>query len=108
MIALIVASFFIGQILVDIFLILAALLSLTAFALLGYAAIQVIGLVKEIRGEVKTLVGTAQDTLVEVRGTAQFLSDNVVQPVSTAVGFMSAARATAKSFTEPLAQKFRS
>jgi len=106
-IILIVASFFIGQILVDIFLILAALTSLAAFALLGYAAVQVIGLVKEIRGEVKTLIGTAQETMTEVRGTAQFLSDNVVHPVSTAVGFVSAARATAKSFTEPLAQKFR-
>jgi hypothetical protein len=99
---LIVLAFFIGQTLVDIFVILAALTSLVAFALLGYAALQVVGLVKEVRGEVRTLVGTAQDTMTEVRGTARFVSDTVVHPVSQAVGFVSAARATAKSFTEPL------
>lgn len=107
LIALIVGAFFIGQILVDIFVILAALTSLIAFALLGYAAWTVVGLIKEIRGDVKTLVGSAQDTMTEVRGTARFVSDTVVTPVSEAVSFLSAARATAKSFTEPLYSKFR-
>lgn len=106
-IVLIVASFFIGPVLVDIFVILAALVSLVAFALLAYAAWVVVGLVKEIRGDVKTLINTAQDTMTEVRGTARFVSDTVVTPVSEAVGFVSAARATAKAFTEPLYSKFR-
>lgn len=83
-------------------MILAAIASLVAFVLLGYAAWQIVGLVQEIRGEVKTLVGTAQETMTEVRGTARFVSDNVVHPVSQAVGFLSAARATAKAFTAPL------
>lgn len=87
---------------VDIFILLAALTSLAAFALLGYAALQVMALVKEVRGEVHALVGTAQETMTEVQGTARFISDNLVQPVSQAVGFVSAARATARSFTEPL------
>lgn len=103
-----IGAFFDGQLIVDIMLILAALFSLIAFALLGYAAVQVIGLVKEVRGEIHTLVGTAQDTMNEVRGTARFVSDTVVQPVSEAVGFVSAARATARSFTEPLYKKLRS
>lgn len=77
-------------------------MSLIAFALLAYAALQIVGLVKEIRGEVTTLVGTAQETMTEVQGTTRFISDNLVQPVSQAVGFLSAARATAKAFTEPL------
>lgn len=102
LILLIVGAFWNGQALVDIFIILAAVTSLVAFALLGYAALQVIDLVKEVRGEVKTLVGTAQETMTEVQGTARFVSDNLVQPVSQAVGFVSAARATARSFTEPL------
>ncbi len=101
-IALIVASFFIGTQLVDIMLILTALMALIAFALLGYAALQIVGLVKEVRGEMGTLVGTARETMTEVQGTARFISDNVVQPVSQAVSLMSAARATARSFTEPL------
>lgn len=101
-IVLIVASFFWGTQLVDILLILAALFALIAFALLGYAAMQIVALVKEIRGEMGTLVGTARETMTEVQGTARFISDNVVQPVSQAVSLMSAARATARSFTEPL------
>jgi hypothetical protein len=99
---LILGAFWNGQALVDIVIVLAALTSLVAFALLAYAALQVIDLVKEVRGEVGTLMGSAQETMTEVRGTARFISDNLVQPVSQAVGFMSAARATAKSFTEPL------
>jgi hypothetical protein len=109
LIILIVGSFFIGPQLVDIFLILAALVSLVAFALLGYAALQVVGLVKEVRGEVKILMNTAQETLAEVQGTAhfvqgtaRFVSENVVSPVAQAAGFVTATRATVKSFTEPL------
>jgi hypothetical protein len=106
-VALIVGSFFIGQILVDIMVILVALVSLAAFALLGFAAMQIIGLVKEVRAEVKTLVGTAQETMTEVQGTARFVSETVVQPVSQAVALLSATRATAKAFTEPLYKRFR-
>jgi len=83
-------------------LVLAALVSLLAFAALGYAAMQVVGLVQEVRGEVKTIIGTAQETMTEVRGTARFVNDTVVHPVSQAAGFVSAVRATVKSFTEPL------
>ncbi len=101
-IGLIVGAFFIGQQLVDILLILAALTSLLAFALLGYAALQVVDLVKELRGEVTTLVNTAQETLTEVQGTARFVNDNVVAPVAKAAGVVSASRAAVKSFTEPL------
>jgi hypothetical protein len=102
LIALIVGSFFIGQTLVDIFIILAALVSLAAFAALGYAALQVVGLVKEVRGEVTTLVGTAKETLGEVQGTARFMNDTVVGPVAQAAAFVNATRTTLKSFTEPL------
>jgi len=87
---------------VDIFLVLAALVSVLAFAALGYAAMQVVGLVQEVRGEVKTIMGTAQETMTEVRGTVRFVNDTVVHPVSQAAGFVSAVRATVKSFTEPL------
>lgn len=102
---IIVLAFVNGQLLIDIVLIVAALFSLIAFALLGYAAMQIVGLVKEVRGEVKALIATAQETMTEVRGTAQFVSDSVVSPVSQAAGFVSAARATARAFTEPLYRK---
>jgi uncharacterized membrane protein len=99
---LIVLCFVDGQAVVDIFVLLALLVSLTAFALLGYAALQVAGLVKEVRGEVKTLMGTAHETMAEVQGTARFVNESVVGPVAQAAGFVSATRATVKSFTEPL------
>ncbi|GAC1322225.1 MAG: hypothetical protein NVS2B16_10190 [Chloroflexota bacterium] len=83
-------------------MILAAVVSLCAFAALGYAAIEIVGLVREIRGEVKTLIGSAQETMTEVRGTARFVNDTVVHPVSEAAGYVSATRATLKAFTEPL------
>jgi hypothetical protein len=91
-----------GQVLVDIALIMAALFSVIAFALLGFAAWEIINLVQEVRGEVKTLVGTAKDTMTEVQGTARFVNESVVQPVTRAAGFAAAARATLKAFTEPL------
>lgn len=83
-------------------MILAALVSLAAFAALGYAALQVVGLVKELRGEAATLLSTAQETLTEVRGTARFVQDSVVSPVAQAAGWVTATRAAVKSFTEPL------
>ena len=55
-----------------------------------------------MRGEVKTLVDSAKETLDEVQGTARFMSRTVVTPVSQAVGLFGAARATVKAFTEPL------
>ncbi len=101
-IAVIVLCFIDGQAIVDIFVILALLVSMSAFALLGYAALQVVGLVKEVRGEVKTLVGTAQQTMSEVQGTARFVNKSVVAPVAQASAFVSATRATVKSLTQPL------
>lgn len=101
-IVLIVLCFIDGQAVVDVFVLLTLLVSLTAFALLGYAALQVAGLVKEVRGEVKTLIGTAQETMAEVQGTARFVNESVVAPVAEVAGFVSATRATIKSFTEPL------
>lgn len=102
LLVLVVLAIAFGVTIVYILLIVTGVTSLIAFALLGYAAMQVVGLVQEVRGEVRTLAGTAQETMAEVRGTAQFLSDNVVTPVSQVAGFLSATRATLRSFTEPL------
>ncbi len=108
LIVLVVAAFFIGTQLVDIFLIVAALVSLVAFALLGFAALQIMQLVREVRGEIKTLVGTAQETIAEVQGTARFVNNSVVTPVAQAAGFVTATRATVKSFTQPLYKRRKS
>jgi hypothetical protein len=99
---LIVGCFFIGQTLVDIFLIICLLVSIAAFAALGYAGLQIVALVKELKGEAQTLIGTAQETLAEVQGTVRFVGDNVVTPVAQTAGFAAAVRSAVKSFTQPL------
>jgi hypothetical protein len=99
---LIIGCFFIGQTLVDIFLVLTLLVSLAAFASLAYAGVQVLNLVKEMRGEAQTVISTAQETLADVQGTVRFVGDNVVVPVARTASWVSAVRAAAKSFTEPL------
>jgi hypothetical protein len=99
---LIVGCFFIGQTLVDIFLIICLLVSIAAFASLAYAGFQIVALVKEMKGEAQTLIGTAQETLAEVQGTVRFVGDNVVAPMAQTAGFVAAVRSTLKSFTEPL------
>lgn len=89
-------------------LILTAAVSLCAFAALGYAAMEIVSLVREVRGEVKTLIGSARETMTEVQGTARFVNETVVQPVSEAAGFVSATRATVRAFTEPLYKRRKS
>lgn len=102
LIALVVLAFWNGRLAIDIVLIVTALVSLVAFALLGYAALQVVALVNEVRAEVQTLVGAAKDTMAEVQGTARFVNSSVVAPVTHAASWVSATRATIRSFTEPL------
>ncbi|MDQ2745359.1 MAG: hypothetical protein M3Z66_24105 [Chloroflexota bacterium] len=109
LVILVVVAIFNAQALIDVLLIVVAVTSFVAFALLGYAAMQVVALVKEVRGEVTVLVGTAQETLTEVQGTVRFMSESVVQPAtramaraSYALAWANATRATVKSFTEPL------
>jgi cobalamin biosynthesis protein CobD/CbiB len=99
---IIVVAFLNSQLLIDVILIVTALVSMLAFALLGYAALQVVALVKEVRGEVHTLIGTAKETMAEVQGTAKFVNSAVVSPVAQVAGWANATRATIKSFTEPL------
>jgi hypothetical protein len=99
---IIVLAFLNGRLLIDIILIITALVSLVAFASLAYAALQVLALVKEVRGEVNGLVGTAKETMGEVQGTARFVNASIVKPVSEVAGWVSATRGFVKSFTEPL------
>jgi hypothetical protein len=63
---------------------------------------QVVGLVREVRAEVQTLAGTALESLAEIQGTARYVNDSVVRPVSTVAAWVAAARATLRAFTEPL------
>lgn len=91
----------------DVILILAALFSLIAFGFLAYAAWTIVGLVKEAKGEVQGLTGTAKDTLETVTETGHFVTDQIVKPAFVAFGFATAIRATVKALTEDVVRKRR-
>ncbi len=99
---LVVLAFLNARALIDVLLILVALTSLLAFGALAVAGLQIIRLVKDVRGEMGVLVATAKETAGEVQGTARFMGDSVISPVAQAAGFVSATRATLKAFTQPL------
>ena len=92
----------------DVILILAALLSLIAFAFLAYAGYMTYRLVKEVKGEVTTVSDAAKGTLAETQETVRFVSRSIVKPASIVVGYASAIRATAKTLTEEAVKRSQS
>lgn len=96
------------QAIADVILIVAALLSLLAFAFLAYAALIIIRLVKETKAELSTLTGAGKDSLQEARATGRFVSESIVKPASMAFGYVTAIRATMKALTEDVVKKARS
>lgn len=92
----------------DVILILAALFSLIAFAFLGYAAFTIIGLVKDVKGEVNVLTGAAKDSLHDAQGTGRFVSESIVKPASVVFGYATAVKATIQALTEDVVKKARS
>jgi hypothetical protein len=92
----------------DVILILAALFSLVAFAFLLYAGWTIFQLVKDVKGEVGQLTTSAKDTMQEVQGTTHFVSESIVKPASTAMGYAAAIRATVRALTEEVKRKSRS
>ncbi len=71
--------------LVIIFLALEGALILLALAIL---VLQIARLVNLIQGEVKPLLENTQATLNTMRGTVEFISDNVSQPIARTTGFV--------------------
>lgn len=82
----------------DIFIIVLALEGLLMGIALIVLVIQVAALINLLQNEVQPIVENAQETVTTVRGTAQFMSQNVVEPV---VKF-SAAAALAGGFVRQL------
>ncbi len=65
---------------VDIVVILVALASIVALALIAFLVVEVLGLVRQVRGEIKPLVEQAQQTVRSVQGTTEFVSAGLVKP----------------------------
>lgn len=68
------------QVVLYIAIILVALVSAIALILVGVLVLEVIGLVRQVRGEIKPLVEQAQQTVKTVQGTTEFVSAGLVKP----------------------------
>ncbi len=75
----------------DIAIIIIAIETIVIGALIGVLIWQVWRLVRLLQNEVKPIIANTQETINTVKGTASFVSDNVVAPViktsSRVVGF---------------------
>lgn len=76
----------------DIAIIVLALESIVIGVLLAILVVQVIRLVRMLREEVMPILRNTQDTVSTVRGTADFMSDHLVQPVVKASSYAAGAR----------------
>lgn len=76
----------------DIAIIVLALESIIIGVLLALLVIQVMKLVRMLREEVLPILHSTQDTVSTVRGTADFMSDHLVQPVVKVSSYAAGAR----------------
>jgi hypothetical protein len=72
----------------DVFLILMALLSLFIGFALVVLIVQVTSLINLLQNEVRPILQATTETVNNLRGTAEFLGENVVQPVIKLNGYL--------------------
>lgn len=65
----------------DVFIILMAFISLIVMAALVVLIIQIAGLINLLQNEVKPILQSTSETINTLRGTTEFLSENLVEPV---------------------------
>ena len=76
----------------DVIIIILTLELLIVGMLMLVLVVQVIGLIRMLREEIKPLLQSAQDTLEATRGTTAFLSKKVITPTINAVGTVAGVR----------------
>jgi hypothetical protein len=81
----------------DVAIIVLAVESIVVGVLIAILTMQVYQLVKLVREELAPILKATQETIGTVKGTATFLSDNVVSPVVTVAGYVSGVRRAAKA-----------
>ena len=72
----------------DIFIIVVALESLVIGAALIILVVQLASLINLLQNEVKPILKATTDTVNNLRGTAEFLGENVVEPVIKLNGYL--------------------
>ena len=78
----------------DIAIIIVAVQSIVIGVLIAVLAFQVWRLIKVIQSDVQPIIKDTQETIGTVRGTATFMSENVVNPVMKSQGYVAGARRT--------------
>ncbi|HIE38354.1 MAG TPA: hypothetical protein EYH30_06760 [Anaerolineales bacterium] len=84
----------------DAAIVLVAFETLLIGALMLVLTLQVQALVALLRDEIRPMLRAINETLATVRGTAQFMSHNVVSPTIRAAGFLAGLRRVAKEVAE--------
>lgn len=79
----------------DLLIIFLALTSIVVWVLLGILIWQIWRLTKMMQSELKPMIADTKETIATVRGTANFMSENVVSPVVQASSRMAGYRRTA-------------
>ena len=92
----------------DIAIIIIAVETIVIGALLGILIWQVWRLVKLLQTEIKPIIQNTQETVNTVKGTATFMSDNVVNPVVKTSSKIVGARRTIQMLTSELVPRRRS
>ncbi len=86
----------------DIAIIVIAVETVLINLLLGILIWQIWRLVKMVQTEIKPIIQDTQETVSTVRGTATFVSENVVTPVAKTGGKLAGARRTLQVLSEGL------
>jgi hypothetical protein len=76
----------------DVFIIVLALESIVVGTLLSILIFQIHNLTRLLKEEIKPILDSTNETVSTVRGTATFVSENVVSPMIEAASYVSAAR----------------
>ena len=83
----------------DVFIILLALESLIVVGLLIWLILELRGLTRLLRDEIRPILSSAQETVSTVRGTTTFVSRNLVAPIIKVQGYMAGVRAMVDTLT---------
>jgi len=93
-------------------LFIAAILSLVAFSLLIVVALEIRGLVRQIKNELLPVIGTARQTVTTMQGTSEFVSTGLIKPliasVSAGAGVARAVQVLTSGVTQALRRSVKS
>ena len=83
----------------DLFIVVLALESLVVVGLLIWLILELRGLTKLLKDEIKPILSSAQETVSTVRGTTTFVSDNLISPIVKVSGYVAGVRAALDTLT---------